>query len=121
MDVWRHLSSRMLIMTIRVPAFILILAALTALAANARGDDKKVYSGAACIAPVDEFFANEVWAKVGSQSCLECHQTGGDAEDSDFILLDPRKSGGGDQDAALRHNREQFVQMARLKKGDESR
>ena len=72
-------------------------------------------------APVDEFFANEVWAKVGSQSCLECHKSGGDAEDSEFILLDPRKSGGGDQDAALRHNREQFVQMARLKKGDESR
>ncbi|HWE01450.1 MAG TPA: hypothetical protein VG326_03495 [Tepidisphaeraceae bacterium] len=99
---------------------ILLAAAWTTLIAEARGDDSKVYSGPACAA-ADKFFVDEVWAKVGSRSCLECHKSGGDADDSDFILLDPQRTQGSDQDAAMRHNREQFVQMARLKKGDESR
>src|SRR5687767_14777002 len=43
------------------------------------------YAGAACAAPVDDHFANEVWAKVGAQTCLECHKAGGDAEDSAFV------------------------------------
>ncbi|TXT21153.1 MAG: hypothetical protein FD138_4095, partial [Planctomycetota bacterium] len=70
------------------------------------------------MAKVDEFFLNEVWAKVGSQSCLTCHKLGGDAEESKFVLRDPQKSQGAEQADAMRHNREAFARMARFGKGD---
>jgi hypothetical protein len=70
---------------------------------------------------VDEFFANEVWAKVGAQTCLKCHKVGSDAEDSKFILKDPERSVGDAKTEALRHNRNAFIQMARLKESDQSR
>src|SRR4051794_20674751 len=92
-----------------------LLAACSALAGEA-----KVYSGPAC-APVDEYFVNEVWAKVGAQVCIECHKTGGDAEDSKFILLDPKKTGGVGLEQLLRQNRNAFVLAAHMKEGDQSR
>jgi len=100
--------------------FLLVLAVL--LSAIARADSNQAYSGPACAAPVDDFFANQVWPKVGAKTCLECHKTGGDADDSDFILLDPQLSLNDQQrDHAMRHNRDQFVRMARTKEGDQSR
>lgn len=88
----------------------------------AAGDEKaQVYSGAACTASADEYFANEVWAKVGERVCLECHKAGGDADESDFILTDPQRSGGSGRERALLHNREAFAAMAKLKEGDQSR
>ena len=77
---------------IRLP--VLVLAAGLVLGAGLRGDEKAPYTGAGCAAPVDDFFADEVWAKVGAQTCLTCHKAGGDAEDSKFVLRDPRKSAG---------------------------
>jgi hypothetical protein len=41
----------------------------------------------ACTA-VDRFFADEVWAKVGERTCLKCHNSQGDASDSDLLLQD---------------------------------
>ena len=76
------------------PRSFLVLAAGLALAAAARGDEPKPYTGAGCAAAVDDFFKDEVWAKVGVRSCLTCHKKGGDAEDSKFVLLDPRKRDG---------------------------
>ena len=64
----------------------------------------------------DDFFLDEVWTKVGAQSCLECHKGGGDAEDSEFILQDPARDGG-----SLQHNRESFARMAAEWEGDQSR
>lgn len=81
---------------------------------------EKPYTGAACTAPMDEYFANEVWLKVGLKTCIECHKAGGDAEDSDFVLIDPSKLPPATQDQTLRHNRNQFAQMARTKEGDQS-
>ncbi|MGL4549784.1 MAG: DUF1592 domain-containing protein, partial [Gemmataceae bacterium] len=66
-------------------------------------------------------FTKEVWAKVGSARCVTCHKKGGDAEDSKLVLRDPRRLTAHDQDAALRHNREAFARLARLKAGDQSR
>src|SRR4051812_32264911 len=98
---------------------LLTLVACVMMAGGAAGAEKPaVYRGAACAATVDEFFANEVWAKVGAQVCLECHKAGGDAEDSDFILTDPQRSGGSGRELALLHNREAFLQMAKLTEGD---
>ena len=100
--------------------FLIVLAVF--LSAITRADSNQAYNGPAWAAPLDDFFANQVWPKVGAKTCLECHKTGGDADDSDFILLDPQ-FGQNDQqrDQAMRHNRDQFVRMARAKEGDQSR
>jgi hypothetical protein len=90
-------------------------------ATRAPGAELKLYSGVGCAASVDSFFADEVWGKVGAQSCLKCHKTGGDAEDSKFVLRDPKRSQGQTQTDALRHNQQAFTQMARLKSGEQSR
>jgi hypothetical protein len=70
---------------------------------------------------VDNYFEDEVWAKVGVQKCLTCHRKGGDAEDSKFILIDPRKRQGADRDEAMRNNRAAFARMAAVKEKDKSR
>ncbi|HEY1379956.1 MAG TPA: hypothetical protein VGF55_24350, partial [Gemmataceae bacterium] len=98
-----------------------VLIAAAALAVGVRGDDKPPYAGPACSVAVDAFFKDEVWAKVGAPSCLTCHTKGGDAEDSKFLLDDPRKVTGPAQDAALRHNRDAFARMARSHHKDQSR
>ena len=98
-----------------------ILAGLAWLAASVHGAEVKPYSGAGCAAAVDILFTDEVWAKVGAQSCLKCHKTGGDAEDSKFVLRDPRRSQGQAEADAMRHNFDAFTQMARLKEGEQSR
>lgn len=99
----------------------LVLAAGVLFAGGVRGDDTKPYTGAACTATVDDFYQDEVWAKVGAPICLTCHKKGGDAEESKFILVDPRRSEGVARDEAMRQNREAFARMARLKVKDQSR
>jgi hypothetical protein len=65
---------------------------------------------------VDAFFAEEVWAKVGEQTCLNCHTASGEAAESEFLLrpaeLDPE---------ALRHNHEAFVRLASNRKDGKAR
>jgi hypothetical protein len=70
---------------------------------------------------VDNYFEDEVWAKVGVRKCLTCHRKGGDAEESKFVLLDPRKREGAARDEAMRHNRAAFARMASAKEKDQSR
>jgi hypothetical protein len=94
-------------------------AALTSVMAAAGAESKSTY---ACAAPADPTFADEVWAKVGAQECLNCHKPGGDAEDSDFVLRDPSKEVGTAREEAMRHNRAAFAEMARaVAQGDQSR
>jgi hypothetical protein len=97
------------------------IAGLMCLAVSVQGAELKPYSGAGCAAPMDNFFTEEVWVKVGAPSCLKCHKAGGDAEDSQFVLRDPRRSQGQAQADAMRHNQEAFTQMARLKDADQAR
>ena len=91
-------------------------------AAGVWGEESKVYSGVGCAANADDVFVNEVWAKVGSLSCLKCHKPGGDAEDeaSRFLLQDPERSLGAARNDVLRKNRDAFAKMALLKDGDQS-
>ncbi|HYF01218.1 MAG TPA: hypothetical protein VEJ18_20000, partial [Planctomycetota bacterium] len=57
--------------------------------------------------PVDAFFADEVWPKIGELTCRNCHTIQGEAAESEFLLRD------GDLDPdALRRNREAFAKMA---------
>src|SRR5690349_6001645 len=79
-----------------IARFSTLLLALTAavVAANAADGPPKAYTGVTCTAAAD---------------------------DSEFILLDPKKSPGRSSDDILRHNREQFAKMAKLKEKDQSR
>lgn len=81
--------------------------------------ERPAYGAGAC-AP-DDYFANAVWPKVGALTCLECHKSGGDAEDSEFILVDPRRAPAGEQDDVLHRNRAAFARMAATKSKDQSR
>ncbi len=69
----------------------------------------------ACCA-VDDFFAEEVWAKVGERTCLKCHNAGGDASDSEFLLQSTVRSPG-----AIRKNLEAFARMAAAQEDGASR
>jgi len=64
----------------------------------------------------DAFFEDEVWAKVGERTCLNCHSAGGDAEDSKFILRDASLDPG-----LLRVNRATFERMEARKLDGKSR
>lgn len=92
-----------------------LMAGLTTFVASASGDEKAPYAGKGCAGRAEDFFIDEVWAKVASQSCLTCHKAGGDAEDTRFVLRDPEKVVGPARDVVLLHNRDAFAKMARLK------
>ena len=64
----------------------------------------------------DTYFADEVWAKVGERTCLNCHSAGGDAEESKFLLRDASL-----QPELLHQNRQAFERMAALKKDGRSK
>src|SRR4051812_32695135 len=102
-------------------AVVLVAAVAVAVAEGPVAREKVAYSGAGCAGTGDSFFANEVWPKVGLQTCLECHKAGGDAEESEFVLTDPERSRGAGAGEVLRHNREAFARVAKLKEGDQSR
>lgn len=74
-----------------------------------------------CAAAVNNFFENEVWTKVASQKCLTCHRKGGEAEDSQFVLVDPKKADAAGRDEVMRANRAVLVKIASLKDGGKSR
>jgi hypothetical protein len=99
----------------------LALLAGSVFALAARGADESPRPPAGCAAAVDNYFADEVWAKVGVRKCLTCHRKGGDAEDSKFILSDPRKLAGAGREEAMRRNRAAFARIAALKEKDQSR
>ena len=62
------------------------------------------------------FFENEVWAKVGERTCVNCHSPGGDAHESKFLLRDTTADPSN-----LSHNRAAFERMASQKKDGKSR
>ena len=64
----------------------------------------------------DRFFAEEVWAKVGELSCLECHRDGGEAEESSFVLRQTILLQGKNLKDANRENFAAFSKMARPRK-----
>lgn len=99
----------------------MLMAAVVALLGTAHGEEAKPCSGASCVEAADKYFIDEVWAKIGEKTCLTCHKIGGDAEDTSFILRDPRRSQGDAQLADLRHNRNAFTQMAQRKEGNDFR
>ena len=93
-----------------------------AVAVMARGEEARPYTGPACGRAVDDYFAREVWPKVGAARCVQCHQQGGDAEGTRLVLKDPRKEQGlHAREEALRHNRDAFYRLAHVKAGEESR
>ncbi len=118
---WNRPASKTPVMTFGLRSVSSALVAMVLLAVVGRGAELKPYNGAGCAAVVDVFFTDEVWAKVGALSCLKCHKAGGDAEESKFVLRDPKRSQGQAQADDLRHNLGAFTQMARWKEGEQSR
>src|SRR5437867_8005208 len=108
-------------MTFKARSVALVLCSLLAFSAASRGEEKKPYAGPACNRDVDDYFAKEVWAKVGAVWCVQCHKPGADAEESKLVLRDPRKVQGHAQEEAMRHNRDAFSRLARVIAGDKSR
>jgi hypothetical protein len=77
-----------------------------------RGEES-AHTAPVCFANDRDFFRNEVWGKVAARSCLKCHQSGGDAEDSEFILRGPARDAAlGD---VLAYNRAAFTKMAMIR------
>lgn len=95
------------------------LATIFLVASIAAGQQPAAYTGR-CAAPVDDYFAEEVWARIGAQVCLTCHKSGGDAEESDLVLLDPERSLGPEREDALRRNQGLLLRAALRKEGDKS-
>ncbi len=106
-------------MSLVVRSLVLGLCSLLMLAAGVRSQEKTSYNG--CSANVDDYFTKEVWAKVGAVLCVQCHKQGGDAEESKLLLKDLRKLQWHAQDEAMRHNRDAFARLARVKEGGKSR
>ena len=102
-------------MSFEARSLVLVLCSLIVLSGAGRGEDIKPYSGPACSRDGGDYFEKEVWDKVGGVRCVQCHQQGGDAEESKLILQDPRKLQGHAQDEAMRHNRDAFARLARVK------
>jgi hypothetical protein len=100
--------------------FVAAAIAAFTLGAAAGAAEMKPYSGSGC-SVVDDYFVNEVWAKVAAESCLKCHKAGGDAEDSKLVLLDPARLTGAKRTEALRANRTAFAAMAQVKEGNSTR
>ncbi len=65
----------------------------------------------------DGYFVDEVWAKVGELSCLQCHNNTGEAEDSRFILRKTILLDGAELRTAHQANFKAFAKMARMRKG----
>ncbi len=68
---------------------------------------------------LNDFFADEVWPKIGAKKCLKCHKPGGDAEESEFILRDPSRDSSDGRGESLKHNQAAFEKIAKLREDDE--
>ena len=87
--------------------------------ATAQEPQPKILPPSTCLA-VDNYFADEVWGKVGERTCLKCHNAKGDASESEFLLLDPAMD-SKKRAAAMRQNCEAFQRIALSKENDQSR
>lgn len=81
---------------------------------SAQADD-----GMPCFAATD-FFADEVWARVGERTCLQCHTSTGDASDSEFVLQETVRDPSG-RAQALSRNQAAFRRMAAATEMGESK
>lgn len=61
------------------------------------------------------FFAKELWPKVGRSECIKCHKIGGDAEDTRFVLQDLNRLPSEEHPEALIKNQDAFIRMAHQK------
>src|SRR5690349_2035823 len=96
---------------------VLVTCALIAFPGAGRGEDLKPSSGPACRREAVSAFETDVWESVASVRCLQCHQEGGDAEESALVLRDTRKLEGSARDDAIRSNRDALARLARVNDG----
>ncbi len=75
------------------------------------GEEPVTRSPMGCLVPAHDF-SNPLWLTIGEQKCLTCHQPGGDAAESPFVLMNPQKVELTKRNDAQRQNRAAFVRMA---------
>lgn len=92
---------------------VLLLTALCSTPANA--GDETPCPVPERLAAADSWFADEVWARVGSLECIKCHKQGGDAEETRLVLREPGLAQGQALKKLMQFNRDAFVRVARLK------
>lgn len=105
----------------KVRSLVLALTLVISSPAAVRCEEEPSRPLVGCAGAVDDPFEHEVWAKVGLPKCLTCHRTGGEAEDSGFLLVDPRKSESSARTEVMRQNRAAFARMAAVKQENASR
>jgi hypothetical protein len=110
-------------MPLKIGPLVLALGILVVLTGPGRGEEGKppASSGPACGRDGGDAFEKSVWDNVASVRCLQCHQEGGEAEESALVLRDPRKLEGRARDEAMRRNRDVMVRLARVSEGGQPR
>ncbi len=68
----------------------------------------------------NQYFEEQVWAKVGERTCIRCHTASGDASESGLLLMNPADPRGLDS-SWMDRNREAFRRVASAKEGDQFR
>jgi hypothetical protein len=106
---------------VAVAIFCLVAANLPVNAQEKGASGTAVASVLPCGRNVEDYFAKEVWVKVASVQCLQCHKAGGDAEGTRLVLHDPRKFTGHAQDEVMAKNRDAFCNLGRMQEGGKSR
>lgn len=99
-------------------AALLLIA--TFAASGTQADEKTPSPEPECLAVMDDWFEQEVWSKVGALECIKCHKSGGDAEDSRFVLRAPGLTTGDERLQIMRHNHRAFVRVAGLTSDSQS-
>jgi len=103
-------------MPVRISIFSLLVLVVGLLATPAAEPVKPVPMPVVECSVRDPFFANEVWAKVGERTCINCHTKTGDAAESAFILEETTQ-----KPEALERNLRAFTAMAASKKDGAAR
>ena len=64
---------------------------------------------------VHDYFGQELWPKVGSKTCVNCHTATGAAGRTRVVLRDPSKEPADQRTGALDQNRATFETIARVR------
>lgn len=72
-------------------------------------------------ARAEDYFADQVWTKVGARVCLNCHHADGDASDSQFLLKDPADETAAVRKRMMSANAAEFRDMALAREEGNSR
>lgn len=92
-----------------------------AFASLAVADEPAQPASDGCVIGMESSLADSLWTKVLSRKCLSCHRRGGDAEESQLILVDPRRMESEERAESFRQNLAALIPLALADEEGESR